>query len=95
MQVGVVYAEADQQVWLTLEVPQDSTVAAAIEYSGILHYCPQVDLSRQKVGVFGRITRLDAPLNEGDRVEIYRPITADPKAVPQRKLGLDDDDDDE
>jgi putative ubiquitin-RnfH superfamily antitoxin RatB of RatAB toxin-antitoxin module len=95
MQVGVVYAEPEQQIWLTLEVPEGSTVAEAIECSGILRRCPQVDLTRQKVGVFGKIIRLKAELNEGDRVEIYRPITADPKTVPQRTLDLDDDDDDD
>lgn len=94
MQVGVVYAESNQQIWLTLEVPDGSTVAEAIQHSGILHQCPQVDLNSQKVGVFGKITKLTAGLNEGDRVEIYRPITVDPKTVPQRKLDLDDDDDD-
>ena len=95
MQIGVVYAEPDQQIWLTLEVPEGSTVAEAIECSGILRRCPQVDLTSQRVGVLGKITKLTAALNEGDRVEIYRPITVDPKTVPQRKLDLDDDDDDE
>ena len=95
MQIGVVYAEPSQQIWLTLEVPEDSTVAEAIEHSGILRRCPQLDLSRQKVGIFGKISKLSAGLNEGDRVEIYRPITVDPKTVPQRKLDLDDDDDDD
>ncbi len=95
MQVGVVYAELNQQIWLTLEVPRGSTVAEAIECSGILNCCPQVNLSCQKVGVFGKITKLTTELSEGDRVEIYRPITVDPKSVPQRKLDLDDDDDDD
>jgi putative ubiquitin-RnfH superfamily antitoxin RatB of RatAB toxin-antitoxin module len=47
------------------------------------------------VGVFGKITKLTAPLADGDRVEIYRPITVDPKTVPQRKIALLDDDDDD
>jgi putative ubiquitin-RnfH superfamily antitoxin RatB of RatAB toxin-antitoxin module len=95
MQVGVVYAEPEQQIWLTLEVPEGSTAEAVIEYSGILRRCPQVNLSSQKIGVFGKIIKPQAKLNEGDRVEIYRAITVDPKMVPQRKLDLDDDDDDE
>ena len=95
MQIGVVYAEPNQQIWLTLEVPDGSTVTEAIEHSGILQRCPQVDLSRQKVGIFGKISKLTTGLSEGDRVEIYRPITVDPKTVPQRKLDLDDDDDDD
>jgi putative ubiquitin-RnfH superfamily antitoxin RatB of RatAB toxin-antitoxin module len=95
MQVGVVYAEPEQQIWLTLEVPEGSTAKAAIEYSGILRRCPQVDLSRQKIGVFGKIVKPTVELSEGDRVEIYRAITVDPKTVPQRKLDLDDEDDDD
>jgi putative ubiquitin-RnfH superfamily antitoxin RatB of RatAB toxin-antitoxin module len=95
MQVGVVYAEPEQQIWLTLEVPEGSTAKAVIEYSGILSRCPQVDLSRQKIGVFGKIIKPTVKLSEGDRVEIYRAITVDPKTVPQRKLDLDDEDDDD
>lgn len=95
MQIGVAYTEPGQQIWLSLEVPEGSTVLAAIERSGILARCPQVDLKKNKVGVFGKLTKLTASLNEGDRVEIYRPITVDPKTVPQRKIAsLDDDEDD-
>lgn len=84
MQVGVAYSEAGQQIWLTIEVPDDSTVRAAIERSGILRQFPTIDLDAQKVGVFGRLVKLDAALRPGDRVEIYRPITCDPQTVPRR-----------
>jgi putative ubiquitin-RnfH superfamily antitoxin RatB of RatAB toxin-antitoxin module len=93
MQVGVAYAEPHQQVWLQLEVPEGSTLAEAIERSGILTRCPQIDLKKNKVGIFGKIAKLSTPLNEGDRVEIYRPITVDPKTVPRRKLAIEDNDD--
>jgi putative ubiquitin-RnfH superfamily antitoxin RatB of RatAB toxin-antitoxin module len=93
MQIGVTYAEPDQQIWLSLEVPEGSTVLNAIERSGILSRCPQVDLKNNKVGIFGKITKLTTSLSEGDRVEIYRPITVDPKTVPQRKIATDDTDD--
>ncbi len=86
MQIGVAYAEPGQQIWLNIEVPDESTVAAAIERSGILKQFPHIDLSTQKVGIFGRLVKADAPLKAGDRVEIYRPITADPETVPRRDL---------
>ena len=76
MQIGVAYSEAANQIWLTTEVPDDSTVRAAIEKSGILRMFPTIDLSVQKVGVFGKLVKLDAPLRPGDRVEIYRPSPA-------------------
>ena len=84
MQIGVAYSEAANQIWLTTEVPDDSTVQAAIEKSGILRMFPTIDLTTQKVGVFGKLVKLDAPLRPGDRVEIYRPITCDPQTVPRR-----------
>jgi putative ubiquitin-RnfH superfamily antitoxin RatB of RatAB toxin-antitoxin module len=86
MQIGVAYAEPDQQVWLKLEVPQGSTLLEALNRSGILSRFPQVDLKRQKVGIFGKFAKLDTPLRNGDRVEIYRPITVDPTKVKRRKL---------
>ena len=92
MQIGVAYSEAANQIWLTTEVPDDSTVQAAIEKSGILRMFPTIDLGTQKVGVFGKLVKLDAPLRPGDRVEIYRPITCDPQTVPRRDgAGSDED----
>lgn len=93
MQVGVVYAEA--QIWLNLDVPEGSTAQHAIESSGILTRFPELNLKKNKIGIFGKITKLTAPLSEGDRVEIYRPIIVDPKTIPQRKVAAQDDEDDE
>ncbi|MEW5890242.1 MAG: RnfH family protein [Pseudomonadota bacterium] len=87
MQVGVAYSEPGQQIWLTIEVSDGATVREAIERSGILRQFPHIDLAVQKVGIFGRIVKLDAALRAGDRVEIYRPITCDPQTVPRRDLG--------
>ncbi|WIM06063.1 MAG: RnfH family protein [Candidatus Nitricoxidivorans perseverans] len=84
MQIGVVYSESMQQVWLTIEVPDDATVEDAIEHSGILRMFPHIDLATQKVGVFGRVVKPGAALKPGDRVEIYREITCDPQTVPRR-----------
>lgn len=87
MQIGVAYSEPNQQVWLNIEVPETVTVQEAIERSGILKQFPHIDLETQKIGVFGKLAKLDAPLKPGDRVEIYRPIIADPATVPRRDTG--------
>jgi putative ubiquitin-RnfH superfamily antitoxin RatB of RatAB toxin-antitoxin module len=84
MQVGIAYSENVQQVWLTIEVPDDATVNDVIARSGILGMFPHIDLATQKVGIFGKIVKPDASLRAGDRVEIYRPITCDPQTVARR-----------
>jgi putative ubiquitin-RnfH superfamily antitoxin RatB of RatAB toxin-antitoxin module len=84
MNIGVAYADKFKQIWLKLEVPDDSTVRQAIQHSGLLEQFPEIDLETQKVGIFGKITKLDAKLEEGSRIEIYRPITADPELVERR-----------
>jgi putative ubiquitin-RnfH superfamily antitoxin RatB of RatAB toxin-antitoxin module len=90
MQIGVAYSEPAQQIWLNIEVPDGATVQQAIEKSGILRMFPHIDLAVQKVGVFGKLVKLDANLRPGDRVEIYRPIVCDPQTVPRRD-GFGDD----
>ena len=92
MQIGVAYSEHAQQIWLTIEVPDEATVNDAIVRSGILTMFPHIDLATQKVGVFGKIVKPEAALRPGDRVEIYRAITCDPQTVPRRDgVGSDDD----
>ncbi len=93
MQVGVAYSEYGQQVWMTIEVPDEATVQDAIDRSGILTMFPHIDLDTQKVGIFGKVIKPQTPLRPGDRVEIYRPITCDPQTVPRRDgVGGGDDD---
>jgi putative ubiquitin-RnfH superfamily antitoxin RatB of RatAB toxin-antitoxin module len=92
MQIGVAYSEPSNQIWLSIEVPDDATVRDAIERSGVLKQFPHIDLEAQKVGIFGRLVKLDAALRAGDRVEIYRAITCDPQTVPRRE-GMGDDND--
>ncbi|ESQ09694.1 MAG TPA: RnfH family protein [Chromatiaceae bacterium] len=84
MHIGVAYADKFKRTWLKLDVPDSSTVREAIERSGLLKQYPEIDLDNQRVGIFGKFAKLDAPIKEGDRVEIYRPITADPETVPRR-----------
>lgn len=86
MQVGVTYSEPSQQVWLNIEIPEGASVRDALDRAGILKMFPHIDLTEQKVGIFGRLVKLDAPLRAGDRVEVYRPIIADPQTVPRRDL---------
>jgi putative ubiquitin-RnfH superfamily antitoxin RatB of RatAB toxin-antitoxin module len=78
MKVSVTYALPDRQAWLDVEVAEHATVRDAIEASGIIRAFPALDLGTQKVGVFGKAVALEARLEAGQRVEIYRPITADP-----------------
>ena len=84
MNIGVAYADKFKQLWLKLEVSDDSTVMEAIEYSGILKQFPEIDLNKQKVGIFGKVVKLDSKIEEGGRIEIYREITADPELVERR-----------
>jgi uncharacterized protein len=86
MNVGVAYADKFKQARLKLEVPDGSTVQEVIQHSGLLKQFLDVDLDSQKVGIFGKLTRLTAKVSEGDRVEIYRDITADPETVERRDL---------
>ena len=78
-----------------MEVPESSTAQQAIERSGILTRYPHLNLKKNRIGIFGKIAKLTAPLEAGDRVEIYRPITVDPKTVPQRKIALLDAEEDD
>lgn len=84
MKVGVAYASPRRQVWLNVDLPDGATVKDAIERSGVLRQFPEIDLEQQKIGVFSKLVSLDAALEDGDRVEIYRPIICDPKTVRRR-----------
>jgi len=91
MQIGVAYSEPGNQIWMSIEVPDGTTVREGIERSGILGQFPHIDLGIQKVGIFGKLVKLDTALRAGDRIEIYRAITCDPQTVP-RKDGAGDED---
>ena len=81
MKVEVAYAEPQQQWLLEVDLPEQSTVAEAVQRSGILQKCPHLSLDQLKMGVFGKITKPERVLRDGDRVELYRPLIADPKQV--------------
>ena len=84
MKIGIAYALPQRQVWFDVNLQDGATVKEAIERSGILKQFPDINLEQQKVGIFGKLAKLDAVLADGDRVEIYRPITCDPKTVPRK-----------
>jgi len=84
MNVGAAYDNGKKHVWLKLEVPDGSTVKEVLELSGILRMFPEIDLENHKVGVFGKLVKLDVVVEDGNRVEVYRGITADPEAVERR-----------
>ena len=85
IRVEIAYATPDRQEIISLEVPPDSTIAQAIEYSGIQERFPEIDLTKQSVGIFSRKCKLTDTVQEGDRVEIYRPLTIDPKDARRAK----------
>ncbi|MDX1539005.1 RnfH family protein [Arsukibacterium sp.] len=83
--VEVAYALPHQQSLLTLSVLPGSTVLQVIEQSGILQQYPDIDLSQQKIGVWSRPVKPDEQVKDGDRIEIYRPLIADPKDLRRRR----------
>lgn len=85
IQIEVAYARPDQQALLSLRVAAGSTVAQAIEASGVLAKFPEIDLAQNKVGIFGKLTKLDTVVRERDRIEIYRALIADPKEVRRQR----------
>ena len=85
--VEVVYATAKRQTLIELDVAEGTTVAQAIALSGIRTAHPEIDLPELKAGIFGRLASPDTVVRERDRVEIYRPLRADPKEVRRRRAG--------
>lgn len=87
--VEVAYALPDEQVILSLEVPDNTTVEQAVKRSGILERYPQINIEKDKVGIFGKICKMDATLSNKDRIEIYRPLIADPKESRRQKAEME------
>jgi uncharacterized protein len=83
--VEVAFAQADKQVILELDVEKGTTAEQAILLSGILEQFPEIDLTKSKMGIFGKLSKASTELKAGDRVEIYRPLIADPKEVRRKR----------
>jgi uncharacterized protein len=80
-QVEIVFADHRQQKTIQISVPPASCISAAVKLSGILLDFPNIDLSKNKVGIFGKLSNLDAKVRAGDRIEIYQPLLIDPKKI--------------
>lgn len=84
--VEVVYSPTAREVdCVTLEVAEGATVLHALRESRLLERHPQIDLASARVGVWGRVAPLSQVLREGDRVEVYRPLTVDPKEARRQR----------
>jgi len=82
--IEVVYGLPHKQVLLSLKVPTGTTIEHSITLSGIVNHFPEIIASEAVVGIFSKADKVENTVNQGDRIEIYRPITADPKEM--RKL---------
>jgi uncharacterized protein len=85
LKVEVVFATPVEQVRVELEIEPGTTVGQAITRSGIESRCPGIRTSTAPVGIFGKRARRDTLLRDGDRVEIYRPLVADPKVMRRQR----------
>jgi putative ubiquitin-RnfH superfamily antitoxin RatB of RatAB toxin-antitoxin module len=83
--VEVTYALPDDQKIIGLDVPEGTTLIEAVRESGIVDHFPEIDLDKARMGIFSKIKKADTTLREGDRVEIYRPLIADPKEVRKQR----------
>ncbi len=83
--VEIVYALPEKQYFYTVKVEEGATVEQAIKASGILELRSDIDLSSNKVGIFSRPVKLGDEVQAGDRVEIYRPLLADPKELRRQR----------
>jgi putative ubiquitin-RnfH superfamily antitoxin RatB of RatAB toxin-antitoxin module len=85
IRIEVAYATPEKQVLLSLSVPQGSTVAQGIDQSGIREEFPGMEINPDSVGIFSRKVPFHHVLREGDRIEIYRPLIADPKEARRQR----------
>lgn len=85
LNVEVIYALPKKQEIIALRLPQGATVRQAVEASGLLQKYPEIDLAKSKLGVFAKLSKPDTALRDKDRVEIYRPLIADPKEVRKQR----------
>ncbi|KOR29328.1 hypothetical protein TI05_15355 [Achromatium sp. WMS3] len=85
IELEVAYAKQDAQALLPIKAAPEITARQAIEISGILKLFPEIDLTVMDIGIFSKLITLDTILQSGDRVEIYRPLIADPKEQRQRR----------
>jgi putative ubiquitin-RnfH superfamily antitoxin RatB of RatAB toxin-antitoxin module len=83
--VEVAYAKPEKQVLLSVRVKPGTTLIEAIRLSGVLEQFPEIDLAAAKFGIFSKISAPETVLRELDRIEIYRPLIADPKESRRKR----------
>ncbi len=83
--VEVAYAQPEEQKMISLQVSAGATIQSVIEHSEILTMFPDIDLTKQKVGIFSKLKELTDIVSDGDRIEIYRPLLIDPKEARRAK----------
>lgn len=83
--VEVAYALPQQQLIVPIKVKNGCSAEDAVKKSGMLQKFPEIDLTKNQLGIFGKLTKNDTPLRHLDRVEIYRPLIADPKEVRRQR----------
>ncbi len=86
--IEVAYTKPEEQVILKLDVAPGTSMQQAIKQSGILEQFPEIDPGKLKAGIFGKLKKLTETLRQGDRVEIYRPLIADPKQVRKERAAV-------
>lgn len=84
--VIVVYAKADRQWQRTVALTQDMTLEQAVRQSGLMEELPEINLAVMRTGIFGKLKPPDTLLRDKDRIELYRPLTADPKESRRQRL---------
>jgi hypothetical protein len=85
IEIEVVYALPENQIMRQITVPSGTTARQAVELSAIIDLFPEIDLTHNKLGIFGRLVKPGTILCEGDRVEVYRPLMVDPKENRRRR----------
>ncbi len=85
IKIEIAYALPERYYLKSFRVDEGSTIQTAILQSGILKQFTDIDLRENKVGIFSRPAKLSDILNDGDRIEIYRPLLADPKEIRRKR----------
>jgi uncharacterized protein len=88
LEVEVVYALPDKQVMKRFNITVGTTAGVAIEQSGILEMFPEIDLTKNRYGIFGKLIKYETVLHQRDRVEIYRPLVIDPKDARRKRAAI-------
>ena len=88
IEIEIVYALPDNQVLKCLLVPEGTTVAQAITLSGLTDLFPEINLTKNKIGIFSKFAKPETILRHHDRIEIYRPLIVDPKEARRKRAAM-------